>query len=166
MGNIKPIISIVLAIFSNFVLVSCNPDKSSIKPVADKPKLGSSTDSERELMKNLEPMLKMPMVLKESILLHRQCAALTFPNKLLVEALVLTRTNVFKDGNRIKVSCAVLLPENPKGIENLSGDLAIFGVYGNIDYVLDKLPSAYLLNIEQRSEKSQESIYPWFIRKQ
>ena len=156
---------IVSVILINFVLVSCKPSEESIKALTTKVKLSPSSISQQEQVKDLEPMLKTPTILKDSVLLHRQCAALSFPNKLLAEALVLSRTNVFKQGDRTKVSCITLLPENPKGVENISGDLVIFGVYEHIDYMVSKLPSDYLLNIEQRSEKNPETIYPWIIKK-
>jgi hypothetical protein len=160
MSILKPFAFIGLSLSLYTLFTSCNQappsPKATTNPIA-------VIDKQ---VKSLEQVLKSPLVVKESSSILGQCAALSFPKKLLKEAISLTRANLFVAKNRTKVSCITIQSENPKGSENLSGDLIVFGSgYPNIQSLVTQLPAGYILNIEQRSEKKPNSIYPWIIKK-
>jgi hypothetical protein len=154
-----------LSIFIGFLILSfplltgCTPQEP---PVKSDTKIAKETEL---VVKNLEASLKDPLVLKDSVLLHRQCAAFSFPGKLLVDGLAITRTNVYSDNKRLKVYCISINAESPRGIEKLGGDLIVFGYYKNLENLANKLPAGYIINIEQRFEKNQATIIPWIVKK-
>jgi hypothetical protein len=159
----KRLVSITLICPVFISVVGCNPLQKPPQPTSKKTDPISSAE---QRIKNLESKeLKGPIFLKEIVRLHGQCAALSYPNKLLRDSILITRTNIYKYGKRIKASCIMISEDLPKGVENLSGDLVVFGFYTNINSLVVKLPPGYVLNIEQRSEKNQASIIPWIVKK-
>jgi hypothetical protein len=158
---VKRLFFLNLTGFILMLLNGCNPQQPT--PVKNTSSIAQIADQQ---VKNLESKeLKDPALLKEAVLLQRQCAAQSYPDKLLYESLIITRTNVSKENSRPIVDCVGISAENPKGATKKSGDLSLFGVYPSIDKLTSKLPIGFILNIEQRSEKKQESIYPWIIKK-